>query len=758
MPKHNWKSDPETMKLGQNFGPYVHWWEQKERPFFPDRPEVAPDRPKDALQTIRLRSRERLNSKSAPSLRDTFYNSGQAVPLPAEFANPSGDHDAWTYAQIAGRLPHKDDITDDTVITGILDTGIALNQMMSNIAPQRTRVIASWQQGAPFRPVDDKQSVESWLPCGREVFADEINNALSTFGNDEGVVDEDAFNRHLSLSTPNYLYGNRDLEMAFAHGTHTLNLAGGLDAWASEAEERQRHRIIAVNLPAQYSHGSGGNFLAYFAVYGVERILFLADALWEKRKLDPKKTGMVGFPVVINFSYGMVAGPKDGHGTFEAELRRIIENRKEAHWEKYKVAASPVRVFMPAGNDNLERGAATSLLGAEDATHYLDHYTRKQEIDLPWQIKPSDSTANFLEIWTEALPKSVLEDVFTERRRGDLKISVTPPGATAKELGSLTDNTYQDLGDYARVYCRHVRSPQPNGTEEEERLGLLVCVAPTVTDSDGAPVAPAGMWNVRVDYSGDIAIEFEFYIQSDQSAVVTSKTGLRSYFDHANYRTHMTEHMRQFDQIKSMRHLVQDGRIADTFAMPVGGTGRNALGEEVDLAGKQIDNDYWPDFGPVQRRGMANALVSLSIDEIIAVGSYDDGNGAAASYSSSTSGNVGRGNRPGNMGRKDISICFPGENSPSLFGLLSAGSRDGSVVASRGTSMATGLATRTAAMAFAQSSIVDLSEIATETWFRNQAKSFAKSTNWPELGRWSYLKMGGGRMPDPIASTKLSRL
>lgn len=740
-----------------DLGPYVHWWDSKEREFLP------PDIQEKMLSSlIGFRGAEP-GSVEGNALAAAFYKNGETLPLSSDVANPipMEKRPGWESHLIADRLP--DNVPEDTVITGILDTGIALSHMTTNIAAGETRVISSWQQGAEMEWVrsdeggdadQPKVPADDWLPCGREVFSGDINRALIKHGNSQGIVDEIAFNRDLKLSAPEKLTGNRDLEMAAAHGTHTLSLAAGIDPADMGVEELRRQRIIAVNLPAQYHHGSAGNFLAYFAVYGVDRILHVADALWEKNTKEPQNASIVrGYPIVINFSYGMTGGSKDGYHMFERALALVIDRRKKLA-ETRGQTASPVRIMMPVGNENLAQGAASIVLGAKGTTlGKYESIKALQHINLPWRIKPADKTANFLEVWSEEKPEHVFKELLK-----NAQFFVTPPGRERLKLATLENGEYQDLADYGRVYCQFFRIDRrgdaqvmkaQDDSEVSCRLALLICVAPTADRELDAPCAPAGAWIVEVAYDGREPVDFTFYIQTDQSAVVTSETGLRSYFDHPNYRTHLIEHPNGSDS--------ESGELADTFSF-----------DEVEAP---TDNDDWYRFGPVQRRGSHNALSSLSRPEMIAVGSFDDATGYPTHYSATTDGNpqldydevVGR---ERNRGREVLTVCYPGENAPSLFGLIGAGARDGSVTSARGTSMSTALATREAALAFLGADPSAWEGIGTQMWFRDKAALveaadktdiWGQELKWPIPGEKGRLKMGWGRLPDP-RSERVARL
>lgn len=207
---------------------------------------------------------------------------GTLCPCPHGSRNPgwSDDADEWITGEVVDRLPG--DLPDDTVLVGIIDTGIALGHRAFRRANGSSRVISAWQQTALYRN-------QPYLPFGEEWYAGDIDGRLrdhSRNRNPMDRLDEDGFNRAMRLVEPGRIRGHRDLDHRAAHGTHVMDIAAGFDPSHPDAD---RVRMIVVNLPTQYLHGSAGNFLSYFAAYAVERVFHMAEALWTKN--NPSKPG-----------------------------------------------------------------------------------------------------------------------------------------------------------------------------------------------------------------------------------------------------------------------------------------------------------------------------------------------------------------------------------------------------------------------------------------------------------------------------------
>jgi hypothetical protein len=414
--------------------------------------------------------------------------------------------------------------------------------------------------------------------------------------------------------------------------------------------------------------------------------------------------------VVINFSYGMQAGPKDGWHDFEAALRGFIEARR--------AEGKQVRVVMPVGNDNTDRCAASRVLGKAGEKDPQTYFDAEETLDLPWRILPADGTSNFVEIWSGSLSRNDATNALA-----NLALDVTPPGQGRLAVGTLGDGTFHDLGDYARVYSRIKR-----GAADSYRIALLVCVGPTLEYGNTLPEAPAGKWTIRIKYSQPVATDFSLFIQSDQSAVKGSKSGRRSYFDHSAYRVYDSS-----------------GRLADTFHVEPGVT--------------PVSNDDYATYGPVQRHSTHNAISSLGMEEVLCIAGYDDLTGYPAVYSSTADGDKSR-----LGGRNAPSVSLPSENADSLFGLLASGSRDGSRAFYRGTSMAAALASRAIVEAILAHTGQGGLLPGTESWLRARAEAEEqkpRTDHWDQPSNWPDKvpqKSGAGRLPAPDRPDRIGRL
>ena len=671
MSEETW-SAPTNEGWNQPESPYVNWWLEKEN----GARNIGGDDPEFVVAHVPA---PRVKAKDGKPVK-------LRMPLPIPSHNPAlldpdtDFHWPWRKADMVDALSTQriGQIDRKTVIVAVIDVGIPLCHRRLRLENGRTRFIASWQQTSKF-------AGQSYLPFGQELYADRINELLELASDNNDLrspaLNEEMFNRRAHLVEPQYLFGHRDLDYSGSHGAHVTDLAAGVDA-AAAPDAASDVRLIAVNLPPQYVHGSAGNFLSQFAGFAVERILRLADFLWD---IQIGEIGG-GFPVAINFSFGKQAGPKDGNSEWERAFSEMVRERN--------ARGVPTRVLMPVGNRNTGRGNASATLQKSTSSSVASN---TEALKTNWHVPPGDHTSNFVEVWSKPRPYS------SDQQEQDVppsafQLFVTPPGHTDElPVQNLTPGNYSDLGEYARVYCYQA----PN----QKRASFVVCATPTLNMPGTVPEAPAGLWQIRVRYQRARPQEVTFCVQTDQSGVRHATTGEQSYFYDKWYQTHL-----------------ESGRWRDSFKL-------------------MADQEPRQDQGPVQRKGTHNAIATWP--EVMVIGSYrasdDKPTLFSATFDPETS-EMG--------GRTAPTVLLPGDDSPSHFGLLASGSKEGSVAAFRGTSMSTALATRLIAGELRRSSQASSgSDPATEDWLKAQVKPDVPETNELKAGAGNVAMPDTGRLP-----------
>lgn len=307
------------------------------------------------------------------------------------------------------------------------------------------RVVAHWLTESAWR--SDRR-----VPFGREVRTAELHAALALGTEDEGL-------RALDVETFTRAYGPRGAAHPLAHGTHVMTLAAGTDPQDRSplAAALREVPILAVSLPSNRLLSASGVFLDVFVDQALE---WVAGRLAE---MFPQGVP----PVVVNLSYGLAAGPKDGSGYLNDRIRSWLRALPQA------------RLFIPAGNDGLTGGHA--VLTCHDGRSAIG-----------WMVPPADPLSTHAEVW------------FT-RNDPETRLHLTPPGQDAPITINLAPETVIDLvagadpqaEPFGRVYVLP-------GKGTFKKAGCLVCLGPTRPRRPERPAAPAGLWQIAVSGRGDL--------------------------------------------------------------------------------------------------------------------------------------------------------------------------------------------------------------------------------------------------------------
>lgn len=658
----------------------------------------------------------------------------QAFPKP-----DPGDPVKWMTRDFVASLP--DDLSCDTLLVGIIDTGVPLHHSRTRMGDtlEKTRIVASWQQAA-----DWQLKKQPFAPFGQMLVQNEINRLLEENRASSGAIEEDSFNRAAGLVDPQNILGHRDLDFRASHGAHVLDLAGGMDPFA-DPDSADKVRFLVVNLPPQFLHGLAGNFLQYYASFALQWMHDVAAALWKKNKAnkpspckslqniardvstglaetfgkDGKERKKEAFDLAVNLSFGMNAGPKDGNMPFE-----ILFDKLALREPGERAPKRLLNLTMPAGNDNLRRKTARLDLTPDTFS------------ELSWRTLPGDQTSNFLEIWTNPVPHSAqlngdcLEadqpaDTMSSFHPSDFELKLTQPDGTQIALrpASLVRNQFHDLPDVAqyeegfgRVFAQII-DREAGGGRKYRRLRFIVALRPSINDyflpeEDQRPSAPAGVWSIAIRC--DRSVSLDVNIQSDQARFIHSVTSQPAYLDDINYR--------RFDA---------QGRLKDSFDYDqlTHATDYLELGE-----------------GPVLRVGTVNAMAANR--KAVTVGGYRGTDGKPTDYSATGYLNP---DYEGELRRAEMAM--PTDDGVAHVGVLGAGASDGSCVPFMGTSMASALATRMLVDAWLCEEDRPKHRLFRARWFRRRAEDFEVCL--PNgYAKVAHAKAGAGRTAYPAGYLK----
>jgi hypothetical protein len=382
---------------------------------------------------------------------------------------------------------------DGTAVIGIIDDGIAFAHERFRTASNGARVQCFWRMDPP-------DTLTGTVEFGHEVWKasdaagvplpDTIDDLLAK-STRAGWLDEEEFYwraRLIDFADP----GHKGAAWRIAHGAHVLDLAAGEDP----AHNVLNRPIIAVQLPTATTRDTWrGGDLTVAVLQGIDYILRRAKTLAGNGP---------ALPVVINFSYGLFAGPHDGTHTLESAIDQRISDYD-----------GPLRVVLPAGNSHLAR------------CHAEVKFVAEQTVDLFWRVQPDDQSPSFVDIWMpHAGPAAPVPSRMT--------VTVIAPNGTASlALGEANGETRLEDAQ-GRVLARLSYKFQELPTE---RGRFLVELQPTARlQPTDCPIAPSGLWTIRLENCSLTCDEpVNLWIERDEAPYGYPIFGRQSYFDQPCY-------------------------------------------------------------------------------------------------------------------------------------------------------------------------------------------------------------------------------
>jgi hypothetical protein len=529
--------------------------------------------------------------------------------------------------------PIKQDMPDGVeLIVAVIDTDIPLGHRAFRDEEGKSRVLYHWNIG--HGPIGSENTL-----MGQEFTKDDIDKLLKdhSHGDHKGELDQDAFNREIGSVDVHRPSGSRALQTRYSHGAHMLDVAAGADIGTPDGKEfAKKVGIITVSMPSRWEFGEAGEFIDMFMLFAVARVYFIVKGLGDNQQ---KPTA---YACVTSLAFGRQAGVKrDDLGMLAQLLNGINESRPNKN--------TRFDLILPAGNDNLDRVVARYELKPGDH-HIFD-----------WNILPSDQSDNYLEVWAEKGPGVSDEAV-------NLAVDLFPAGEDPQNTGHMPDTgRYWDVADEngkfgARVYrIKPIDLATRAQTGSGKYIGYLFATSSTDPRGDSLATIPAGRWKVVIKNEGEVPLQVNCSVQTDQSILPVAGVSGRSYLDDEDYKYRVRD---------------EDGQLLDSV---------------------KFEDDEWKatdNASGVRRRGTINAASSQTFSAV--VGGYRQSDGQPASYSATGASVPDNGSSKSgrSSGRDSPDALMPTDDSPVLAGTFAAGSTDGSRVAMRGTSFAASKATR----------------------------------------------------------------
>jgi hypothetical protein len=384
------------------------------------------------------------------------------------------------------------------VFLGVMDDGLAFahERFRSSGALSTTRIEYFWNQ-------DDAPGTPPGLHYGRELSKAGIDDMLARY-TQGGLIDEDAV-----YAEAGYI----GVRKRWAHGTEAMDLAGGvrsgdlhaafLQRLGDEKKALEKVRLIGVQFrtPGQTVRDTSGLWFATHALDAMRYILRRADDLAQGQD----------YCVVLNLSYGYMAGPHDGSSIIERAIDELIDQHRD------------LCVVVPAGNSNLLRCHANVELAHGESK------------SITWRVLPDCATPSFLELW---LPEHA--------DPSKVKIQVCPP--TGDKSPAMAVKNFYAWQPGSNVLCASVYLDRV--ATGDNRM-ILIALAPTLTRDPSRDATPAGNWSVIVSNTarrGEV-LNMHAWVQRNETAFGYPIRGRQSRFDDPLYKRFISGlHVRDFDK------------------------------------------------------------------------------------------------------------------------------------------------------------------------------------------------------------------
>jgi hypothetical protein len=214
--------------------------------------------------------------------------------------------------------------------------------------------------------------------------------------------------------------------------------------------------------------------------------------------------------LVVNLSWGALAGPHDGSHALEQHMDALIASQRMLH--PMAAPGNRLQITMPAGN------------GYQSRTHANFVLAPLQSQLMRWRTEPDDATESYVEIW---LPQGMQVELRVADPSGNT-FPVVVQG-DVRNFASYFDPQIQNGATLGVCYNDALLQPGQNGH------CVLLALAPTVSLDMSRVTAPHGVWTVQVKNVSAIAGVVDAYIERDDVALGTRRGARQSHFEDPHY-------------------------------------------------------------------------------------------------------------------------------------------------------------------------------------------------------------------------------
>ncbi len=377
-------------------------------------------------------------------------------------------------------------VVPPALVMGVIEDFLPFaHPAVRDVTGRCTRVVALWDQST-FNKASSPWSLPMNFGYGREVAADALNTVM-TKALRNGEIDEracygDEFNVRLAGDAVRYA-------RCTSHGASILGLAAGalpVMPRHNDPDNGLAYRkllncdpaavapVVAVQLPVEQTLVSSGRWLP---VNALDALRYVRESA---RKIGVEKGCSNGAQVVVNLSYGALAGAHHGDGMLERAIDELCK------------ADNGLAVVLAAGN-----GYTSDAHAARTKVHSGN--VAQFSVFIP----PDKSFDTFVEFWTSS--------------DAEIKVNVEAPDDHSLSVDATKRQDLRTAGPLPQTFQVGLFFPAQAVQSPTKKL-VMLAVGSTQITRRGTD-APSGIWKVAVENVGGESIDVNAWIERDDQLV-----------------------------------------------------------------------------------------------------------------------------------------------------------------------------------------------------------------------------------------------
>lgn len=290
-----------------------------------------------------------------------------------------------------------------------------------------------------------------------------------------------------------------------SHGTHVAATAVAAFIETIEAPDGSANGLglFGVTLPVDVTQDTSGGSIGTHLIEAIFQVMRWNDLLNPALADEADPSGFV--PLVINCSYGFVAGKKDGTDLLPELIGEILASRN--------ASGQPTALVVPMGNSHATRAIGKRTLKASEAEVF------------DWVLEPDDRTPSFLEILVvspDKRPGSKLR-LMLESPFGHEPVTFNMDGDALHNRQVLFSDTGALIGEWSEWEVKE---------NDTRSLRGVLCLAPTQSHEDQDATVPPGRWAITATNTSQHEVELWAMAQRDDTPGTYPAFGRQSYLDH----------------------------------------------------------------------------------------------------------------------------------------------------------------------------------------------------------------------------------